>query len=294
MGVSTSRDTNGGTLFAPTTLPWHFIAFTICYAYFGINYVMVTASLMRDIFWVASVNCPKGGENAAGYCVMRVLIIEDNVRLARLVGHGIGQCGFSADIVGSIGETEAVLAEATYDAIILDLGLPDGDGLAWLRRDRPKDSLPPILILTARDGLGERVAGLDAGADDYLVKPVEIDELAARLRALLRRPGPRSLPVIRAGKLAFDVAARSARSGDHAIELSRREADLLELLVRRAGTVVRRSTIEEALYGFDEPVTPNAVEAIVSRLRHKLADVDHPDAIVTVRGMGYLLKDPGK
>ncbi len=224
---------------------------------------------------------------------MRVLIIEDNVRLARLVGHGIGQCGFSADIVGSIAETEAVLAEATYDAIILDLGLPDGDGLAWLRRERPKDALPPILILTARDGLGERVAGLDAGADDYLVKPIEIAELAARLRALLRRPGPRSLPVITAGKLAFDVAARSARSGDHAIELTRREADLLELLIRRAGTVVRRSTIEEALYRFDEPVTPNAVEAIVSRLRHKLADVDHPDGIVTVRGMGYLLKDPG-
>lgn len=224
---------------------------------------------------------------------MRVLIVEDNARLAGLVGHGIAQRGFSPDLVESIYQAEAALVGASYDAIILDLGLPDGDGLAWLRRPRPKAPLPPVLVLTARDGLGDRVAGLDAGADDYLVKPIEIEELAARLRALLRRPGPRSQPVIRAGRLAFDVAARAARSGDQAMDLTRREADLLELLIRRAGTVVRRSTIEEALYRFDEQVTPNAVEAIVSRLRHKLSDVDHPDVLITIRGMGYLLRDPG-
>lgn len=222
---------------------------------------------------------------------MRVLIVEDNRRLAGLIEHGIGQSGFTPDIAENLHEADAALIEAHYDAIILDLGLPDGDGLNWLRQDRGKLPLPPVLVLTARDALGDRVAGLDAGADDYLVKPIEIDELAARLRALLRRPGPRSQPVIRAGKLAFDVAARAARSGDCAIELTRREADLLELLIRRAGTVVRRSTIEEALYRFDEAVTPNAVEAIVSRLRHKLSDVDHPDVLITVRGMGYLLKD---
>lgn len=231
------------------------------------------------------------GNSVSDFCNMRVLIVEDNTRLAGLIEHGIAQCGFSPDIVESLHGAEAALSGANYDAIILDLGLPDGDGLAWLRQDRPKLPLPPVLILTARDGLGDRVAGLDSGADDYLVKPIEIDELAARLRALLRRPGPRSQPVIRSGKLAFDVAARTARSGDHAIELTRREADLLELLIRRAGTVVRRSTIEEAIYRFDEAVTPNAVEAIVSRLRHKLNDVDHPDVLLTVRGMGYLLKD---
>lgn len=224
---------------------------------------------------------------------MRVLIIEDNARLAGLISHGIAQHGFSGDGVGSIDEAEAALASVSYDAVILDLGLPDGDGLGWLRHERPGRSLPPVLILTARDGIGDRVAGLDAGADDYLVKPIEIEELAARLRALLRRPGVRGLPVIRAGKLVFDVAARTARSGDHAIELTRREADLLELLIRRAGAVVRRSTIEEALYRFDEPVTPNAVEAIVSRLRHKLNDADHPDVLITVRGMGYLLRECG-
>lgn len=236
---------------------------------------------------------PLAGEHASSHCLMRVLIVEDNARLADLMGHGIAQRGFSPDLVGSIHQAEAALVGASYDAAILDLGLPDGDGLTWLRRARPKAPLPPVLVLTARDGLGDRVAGLDAGADDYLVKPIEIEELAARLRALLRRPGPRSLPVIRAGRLAFDVAARSARSGDQSMELTRREADLLELLIRRTGTVVRRSTIEDALYRFDEPVTPNAVEAIVSRLRHKLSEVGHPDVLITVRGMGYLLKDPG-
>jgi two-component system, OmpR family, response regulator QseB len=223
---------------------------------------------------------------------MRVLIIEDNARLAGLIEHGIAQCGFSPDIVDGLREADAALSGASYDAIILDLGLPDGDGLAWLRQERLKLPLPPVLILTARDGLGDRVAGLDAGADDYLVKPIELDELAARLRALLRRPGPRSQPVIRAGKLAFDVAARTASSGDHVMELTRREADLLELLIRRAGAVVRRSTIEEAIYRFDEAVTPNAVEAIISRLRHKLGDAGHHDALITIRGMGYLLRDP--
>lgn len=224
---------------------------------------------------------------------MRVLIVEDNSRLAGLIERGIAQSGFSPDVAADLHEAEAALRGANYDAIILDLGLPDGDGLAWLRQERLNPPMPPVLILTARDALGDRVAGLDAGADDYLVKPIETDELAARLRALLRRPGPRSQPVIRVGPLSFDVASRAARSGDRAIELTRREADLLELLIRRAGTVVRRSTIEEALYRFDEAVTPNAVEAIVSRLRHKLNDVDHPDVLTTVRGMGYLLKDIG-
>lgn len=224
---------------------------------------------------------------------MRVLIVEDNRRLAALLSHAMAQHGFSGDGVGSIEEAEAALASVAFDVIILDLGLPDGDGLQWLRRDRPGNPLPPVLILTARDGMGDRVAGLDAGADDYLVKPVDVEELAARLRALLRRPGKRGQPIIRVGKLAFDVAARTARSEEHSIELTRREADLLELLMRRAGSVVRRSTIEEALYRFDEIVTPNAVEAIVSRLRHKLSEADNPDALITVRGMGYLLKESG-
>lgn len=222
---------------------------------------------------------------------MRILIVEDNSRLGTLMRQGLVENGFSIDLVATLDAADSARGSASYDAIILDLSLPDGDGIAWLRARQSEQSPLPAMILTARDGLRDRIAGLDAGADDYLVKPVEIDELAARLRALLRRPGPRSSPVIHAGSLYFDVASRGAGTGDRDIELTRRQANLLELLIRRAGTVVHRSTIENALYGFDEPVTPNAVEATVSRLRQKLADAGLTDALVTVRGVGYLLRD---
>lgn len=225
---------------------------------------------------------------------MRILIVEDNFRLGKLLQSGLRERGFSIDIAVSLGAAEDAIGSAAYDAIILDLGLPDGDGVSWLQSERYDRPLPPVIILSARDGLGDRVTGLDSGADDYLVKPIEIDELAARLRALLRRPGPRGLPVIRVGSLHFDVAARTASDGQRAIELTRREANLLELLMRRAGAVVQRSAIEDALYGFDEPVTPNAVEATVSRLRQKLAEAGQTGVLVTVRGVGYLLRDVTK
>jgi len=222
---------------------------------------------------------------------MRVLIIEDNARLAGLLARGISKWGFRSDVVGNLRDADQALREAAYDVVILDLGLPDGDGLTWLGKTRAGLDSPPVLILTARGALGDRVAGLDGGADDYLVKPVDIDELAARLRALLRRPGSRSPPVIRVGAIAFDVAARTARGHDSEIELTRREADLLEVLMRRAGAVVRKSVIADALYRFDEPVTPNAIEAIASRLRQKLAAAGAVDMLSTVRGLGYMLKD---
>ena len=222
---------------------------------------------------------------------MRILIVEDNLRLGKLMHDGLGARGFSVDLAATLAGADDAIGSAAYDAIILDLGLPDGDGVEWLREERYDRGLPPVIIVSARDGLGDRVLGLDSGADDYLVKPIEVEELAARLRALLRRPGSRSLPVIRSGRLKFDVAARTASVDDHVIELTRREASLLELLIRRAGMVVNRSAIEQALYSFDEPVTPNAIEAIVSRLRQKLTEADQPGVLVTVRGVGYLLRD---
>jgi two-component system response regulator QseB len=183
------------------------------------------------------------------------------------------------------------MASAIYDAIILDLGLPDGDGVAWLAAARRSRNMPPAIVQTARGALEDRVLGLDAGADDYVVKPVEVEELAARLRALLRRPGLRAQTVVEVGPLRFDTARRTAHVGDHEIDLSRREADLLELLMRRAGAVVRREVIENALYNFHEQVTPNAVEAAISRLRRKLEDARMRGVLQTIRGVGYILKD---
>lgn len=222
---------------------------------------------------------------------MRLLIIEDNDRLAGLIAEGLGRRGFICDIALDLATAEDCLASAGFDAMILDLGLPDGDGLAWLQHQRGLRQLVPALMLTARGGLEDRIAGLDAGADDYLVKPVDVEELAARLRALLRRPGPRAVSVLESGSLRFDPVTREARIEDRIIDLSRREADLLELLMRRLGTVVVRDAIENALYSFNEPVTPNAVEAIVSRLRRKLEDAGVTGKLHTVRGVGYMLRN---
>jgi two-component system response regulator QseB len=225
---------------------------------------------------------------------MRILIVEDNPRLALLLADGLRRRGFACDTAHSLAEAESALEVAAYDVIVLDLGLPDGDGLAWLPSRRARCHTPPAIMLTARGALGDRVMGLDAGADDYVVKPVEIEELAARVRALLRRPGLRADPILEVGRICFNTASRSAMVSGQRIELSRREADLLELLMRRAGSVVQRGVIENALYSFNEPVTPNAVEAAISRLRRKLEEAQVVGALHTVRGVGYMLKDDPK
>ncbi|MGD9810563.1 MAG: winged helix-turn-helix domain-containing protein [Sphingobium sp.] len=220
---------------------------------------------------------------------MRLLIIEDNERLAGLIATGLDRQGYACDTAVSLGEADDCVAAADYDAVILDLGMPDGDGLAWLSRARRGGRMMPALILTARGALGDRIAGLDAGADDYLVKPAEVEEIAARLRALLRRPGNRAPTVMAIGAMTFDTASRTGSINGAALDLSRREADLLELLMRREGTVIQRGTIEEALYGFNDPVTPNAIDAVVSRLRRKLEEHGETGRLHTVRGVGYML-----
>ena len=222
---------------------------------------------------------------------MRILIIEDNNRLAQLLVAGLEQRGFSCDSAGSLDSAETAIGSALYDALVLDLGLPDGDGVQWLARQRALDHQIPALILTGRDRLDDRVRGLNVGADDYVIKPVDIEELAARIRALLRRPGPRASPILEAAQLRFDTASRELHCENARIELSRREADLLELLMRRLGSVVTRAAIENALYNLDEPVTPNAMEVTVSRLRRKLVDSDADCTLHTIRGVGYLLQE---
>jgi len=222
---------------------------------------------------------------------MRVLIIEDSERLAALVMAALARGGFACDRAGTLAEAGNALDVADYDAVLLDLGLPDGDGLDWLRQRRRGGFAGPVLVLTARGALDDRVIGLDAGADDYLVKPAAIDEILARVRALLRRPGSRSSPVLSFGRLSFDTVARQAAHDGVMLDLTRREADLLELLMRDAGKVVLRQRIETALYAFDDIVSPNAIDALVSRLRRRLQACSAGERIHTLRGLGYLLEE---
>jgi DNA-binding response OmpR family regulator len=220
---------------------------------------------------------------------VRLLFVEDNDRLAELVSTGLSKVGFAVDRFGSLGDAEEALAMARYDAVILDLGLPDGDGMDLLRRLRGRGDTTPLLILTARDGLGARVEGLNAGADDYLIKPFANEELVARVRALLRRPGGGLGMVLTFGDVSFDIVARETRVGTAALPLSRRETALMEHLMRRAGRVVPKRFLEETLYGFDEEVSANTIEATVSRLRKRLQGAGASVAVHTVRGVGYLL-----
>ncbi len=221
---------------------------------------------------------------------MRILVIEDNARLGELLTQALLPLGFCADHVMTLADADAVLEVAQYDAIVLDVGMPDGDGCTWLTDHRGQD-LPPTILLTARNGLNDRIGGLDAGADDFLSKPFDVEELAARLRAILRRPGQRSQATIQVGRLRYDSNTRSFFVDDRPVVLTRRETDLAEVLMRRAGTVVERSTIENALYSLNESMTPNAVDAALSRLRRKLDDRRAGEALVTVRGVGYLLRE---
>jgi two-component system response regulator QseB len=218
----------------------------------------------------------------------RILVVEDNERLAGLIADGLAAQGHVCDAVGTLDAAANALRDAPFGAIVLDLGLPDGDGIDWLRaRPAPR---PPILVLTARDGLEDRIRGLDAGADDYLSKPFAMSELAARLRALLRRPGGRQDALLTLGNLSFDPASQRVAAAGMALDLTRRETALLELLLRRAGQVVRRDVIENSLYTFDEAVTPNAVEATVSRLRRKLEEAEAGLELHTIRGVGYIAR----
>lgn len=220
---------------------------------------------------------------------MRLLVVEDNERLAGFVSANLARSGFVVDHFATLSEAETALATTRYEAIVLDLGLPDGDGVGLLKRLRQAGDTTPLLVLTARDGIGDRVAGLNAGADDYLVKPFASEELVARLRALLRRPADVLGTILTLEDVAFDTVARETRVGGEILLLSRRETDLLEHLVRRSGRVVSKRYLEDALYGFQDDTSSNSVEATVSRLRKRLLAAGARVAIHTVRGLGYLL-----
>lgn len=223
---------------------------------------------------------------------MRLLLIEDNPRLACLIREGLDRQGFAVDWYETIEGAELAMKIAAYDLMLLDLGLPDGDGLDLVRSVRARKDATPILVLTARGGLDDRVNGLDAGADDYLVKPFQIPELAARCRALLRRPGASLGTQLIAGNVVFNSAARSVAVAGISVEATPREVDLLETLLRRAGSVVAKPALENALYSMDAEVTSNALEASVSRLRKRLAAAGADVQVRTVHGVGYALFAP--
>jgi DNA-binding response OmpR family regulator len=220
---------------------------------------------------------------------MRLLLVEDNPQLALLVQEGLARQGFVIDRCGSLKDAMTARGAASYDLILLDLGLPDGDGMSLVRELRRASDSTPILILTARGGLNDRLVGLDGGADDYLVKPFEIAELAARCRALLRRPGASLGVVLHLGNVALDTTTRMVTVNEQRIEMPPREVTLLELLLRRAEQVVRRNHLEESLYSFGEDVTPNALESAVSRLRKRLSAAGANVLVRTAHGIGYAL-----
>ena len=221
---------------------------------------------------------------------MRILFVEDHPAMRQMIAGHLSQIGFAVDALPTGKEAIAAVYTATYDALVLDLGLPDMDGLEVLNqiRQRTRRRLP-VLILTARDGLQDRVRGLNSGADDYVVKPFDLAELEARLRAILRRPGVRSDIILTAGTVNFDVSTRMASVDGVLLKLSRREGDLLEELLRAGQRVVVKDVLEERLYSHDDPVTSNALEALVSRLRRRLAQANSGLRIETHRGIGYRL-----
>jgi two-component system response regulator QseB len=216
---------------------------------------------------------------------MRLLLAEDDTMIGESVRRGLRQDGFAVDWVQDGRAAEVALADNVHDLVLLDLGLPRKEGLDVLRGMRRRGDARPVLIVTARDAVADRVAGLDAGADDYVLKPFELTELAARIRALLRRRSGRAAPIVAFGDIALDPATHEVRVRGVPIALSAREFALLEALLARPGAVLSRAQLEEKLYGWNEEVGSNAVEVHLHALRRKLP----PDTIRNVRGVGWTI-----
>jgi len=222
---------------------------------------------------------------------MRLLLVEDNTRLSSLTAAGLARHGFETDIVATVADALTAVSATHFAAVVLDLGLPDGDGLAVVQFLRARGSPTPVLILTARLSVGDRVKGLERGADDYLGKPFAFEELVARLKALLRRPGQYLGSELRLGRLSLDIAACEIGVDGVRHPISPREASLLEMLLRRSNRVVPKKILEDELYGLSAEGSSNAVEAHISRLRKQLLEARAEIQIHTVRGVGYLIRE---
>lgn len=218
---------------------------------------------------------------------MRIFIVEDDMVLADGLKNSLMQSGYAVDVVDNGNAADSVLTYQNFDLILLDLGLPKLGGFEVLKRLRARNSLTPVLILTANDNVADRVKGLDLGADDYLAKPFELAELEARVRALIRRGQAGGSAIINIGKLQLDTANHSATYNDISLNLSARELAVLEILMLKKGKVVNKEQMLEKLCNFDDDISDNALEVYLHRLRKKL---DHCDInIRTIRGLGYLL-----
>jgi len=228
---------------------------------------------------------------STGASSMRLLVVEDNEELAQLLTQRLRAEGYESDVLATATEARAAVSTTRYAALILDLGLPDGDGLAVLREIRHQKDPIPILVLTARSGLQDRVTGLRSGADDYLVKPFAFEELVARLEALLRRPGQLLGRSLQVANLAFDTESRQTFIDDKPHVLSARETAVLEVLMRRKDRVVPKKLVEDQIFGLSGEVASNAVEVYVHRLRKQLSERGAKVQIHTIRGVGYLIAE---
>lgn len=218
---------------------------------------------------------------------MRILLVEDDAVLSPALARALGQSAYAVDVAEDGENARDALKNDVYDLVVLDIGLPRIDGFELLRELRARGARVPVLVLTARDALEDRVRGLDLGADDYLTKPFDLPEFEARVRALIRRGHHRASASLRHGRLRLDTAGRRLYSGDQPIDLSVRELAVIELLMLREGRVVTKEQMVDHLYGWNEEVGTNAIEVYVHRLRKKLEPAGA--SIRTVRGMGYLL-----
>ncbi|MCK8783365.1 response regulator transcription factor [Roseomonas sp. NAR14] len=223
---------------------------------------------------------------------MRLLLVEDNERLAQLLATGLRRAGWAPDVVDCLDAAAAAYRSTRYDAIVLDRGLPDGDGLELIRTVRDREEAPPVLVMTARGALPERCEGLNKGADDYVVKPVAMEELVARLNALVRRRTARGGTSVHCGRMEFDPASRAITVDGAPFDPPRRERMILESLLRAAPRPVAKEALEERLDTFERGIGANAVEVYVHRLRKRLDEVGAGAVIETVRGLGYRLSAP--
>ena len=221
---------------------------------------------------------------------MKLLLIEDELALSEALAEMLRGQGFAVDAVASLFSADTAIKVSTYDAVLLDLYLPDGDGMHWLRRLRASGHATPVIIMTARDQISDRIAGLQSGADDYVIKPFDVQELLARLGAVMRRAKGSACSWLQVGALALDLQGRRARVDQHPVELTAKEWAVLEKLASHPGRIVNKEALDQALYSFDDEVGSNTLEVYISRIRKKIGK----HRVETARGLGYRLVSEDK